>query len=154
MEDEEFLRNLKALTGDEAVWDGFDPSAWRSIQREAEPPAAIESAGDAVDTYDSDDSAELILNFHKLSPSEKRRAGKLNKAREYASTETAFPREVAQLEKVEWKETGLALGAVSAKGDTFVPWKLVEYYPDMFVGKANGVRVSARAPELIEREAP
>ena len=151
MEDDEFLHNLKAFTGDDAAWDGFDPTAWRSVDSVDGQPGGLGSATDEPDesdAYESDDSAEMILNLHKLTPDEKRRAGKLNKAREYASIETGFPRELAELEKVEWKETGLANGAVSAEGDRFVALRLVESYPDMFVGKANGVRVSAQVPKL------
>ncbi len=148
MEDDEFLRNLKDITGEDAVWEGFDPSAWRSVQPEDEEPEAVESGMETVGSYDSDDSAEHIFNFHKLSPEEKRRAGRLNKAREYASTETGLPRELAKLENVKWKETGLAIGDVSAEGDVFVAWRLVECYPDMFVGKANSIRVSARVSAL------
>ncbi len=146
MDDDEFLRSLKAITGDDAAWDGFDPTAWRSVDSLGGQLSDLELASDEpdeFDAYNSDDSAEMIMNLHKLTTEEKRRAGKLNKAREYASVETGFPQELAELEKVEWKETGLGNGEVSAEGTAFVAFRLVANYPDMFVGKANGVRVSA-----------
>ncbi len=147
MDDAAFLRNLKAITGDDAAWDGFDPAAWRTVDSLGGQlggglePGSDDEPDECGDGYASSDSAEMIMNFHKLT-TEKRRAGKLNKAREYASTETGFPSELARLERVEWKETGLVEGGVSAEGETFVAFRLVENYPDMFVGKANGVRVS------------
>ena len=154
MDDDDFLRNLKAITGDDAAWDGYDPTAWRSVDSLGEQLGGLESDLDEAeesDAYDSDDSAEMIMNLHKLTTDEKRRAGKLNKAREYASMETGFPQELAELEKVEWKETGLGNGEVSAEGTAFVAFRLVENYPDMFVGKSNSVRVSAQIPKLVWR---
>jgi len=164
MADEQLLRHLRDLSGDDAdVWNDFEPTSWRAFlpEGEEEESDAGESAsgGGAVlspldggdldgDAYASDDSAEMILNFHKLTPAEKASQGgrggscKLSKARQLASEEVAFPRKVAELEKVEWEETGLGLGDRSAEGEMFVPWRLIENYPDMFVGKANGVRVS------------
>jgi hypothetical protein len=46
------------------------------------------------------------------------------------------------LNNVVWPETGLAMGDLSADGDIFVSWDLVEGYPTMFVGKKNSRRVS------------
>ncbi|KAK4106876.1 hypothetical protein N658DRAFT_414096 [Parathielavia hyrcaniae] len=157
MEDAEFLARLRANTGDTAVWDGFDPTAWRCLQPEGDGPEVV--AKDQEDAaYASDDSAGMILNLHKLTPAEKAANGlgggegggssKRNKARQYAAGETAFPREVAELKKIEWKETGLAMGDASAKSTTFVPFALVQNYPNMFVGKANG----ARAEPLFKLE--
>lgn len=148
MEDDEFLRSLQAIAGnDAATWEGFDPTSWRSFQSDGEGSEAIDSAGAIASTQDddyaSDDSAGMILNFHKLTPAEKGQTAKLSKARQFASEEVACPREIAELEKVKWKETGLAVQDVSPKDETFVPWRLVENYPDMFVGKANGTRVSS-----------
>jgi hypothetical protein len=147
--DAELLRSLQAITGDAAVWNDFDPSAWRSLvsegEAEGEGSSAAEAAGadDQEVDYASDDSAGIIFNLHKLTPAEKDAcSGNLNKVRQYASGETAFPRELAELEKIKWKETGLAKGDVSAEGDTFVPFRLVQHYPDMFIGKANAPRVS------------
>ncbi|KAL2271738.1 hypothetical protein VTJ83DRAFT_1109 [Remersonia thermophila] len=64
-------------------------------------------------------------------------------AHQAASKDAAFPQRVAPpapLAAVQWDETGLALGDLSHEGDSFVPWRLVESYPLLFVGKANGKR--------------
>ncbi|KAK4123872.1 hypothetical protein N657DRAFT_690525 [Parathielavia appendiculata] len=150
MEDADFLARLRAITGDAAVWDGFDPTAWCSLQSEGEGSEAAAEATSAAEGqqdvgYASDDSADMILNLHKLTPAEKAantRAGgsKLNKARQYAAGESAFSDQVAELEKIEWKETGYAMGDVADEGAIFVPFALVQNYPHMFVGKANGAR--------------
>ncbi|KAK4157964.1 hypothetical protein C8A00DRAFT_29034 [Chaetomidium leptoderma] len=155
MADDQLLRNLQAITGDDATWEGFDPASWRSFQSdgedEDETEAGVEATGGASlispdDDYASDDSAGMIFNFHKLTAAEKAQsrggACKLSKARQYASGEVAYSRELEDLEKVEWKETGLAMGDVSADGTLFVAWRLVQNYPDMFVGKTNGIRAA------------
>jgi hypothetical protein len=157
MEDDEFLQGLQAITGsDAATWEGFDPTSWRSFQSDGEGSEANGSTGGAVlaqnDDYASDDSAGMILNFHKLTPAEKGQAAKLSKARQFASEEVGSPREVAELEKVKWKETGLAVQDVSPDGETFVAWRLIQNYPDMFVGKANGARVSIRSKPRLEAD--
>jgi hypothetical protein len=154
MEDDEFLRGLCAITGrDAATWEGFDPTSWRSFQSDGEGSEAVESNGGVALTQDydyaSDDSADMILNFHKLTPAEKGQTGKLSKARQFASEEVGLSREVARLERVKWKETGLAAQDVSPDGETFVAWRLVQNYPDMFVGKANGARVSIRSSQML-----
>ncbi len=136
--------------GDSGVWDNFDPSAWREIMA---AKLARRSGSSSLDNgsngnvYDSDDSAPNILNFNKLTVEEKagprtRGLGKLSKARQFASEETGFPKELAQLEQIQWKVPELERGAQSLEGEMFVAWQLVEGYPDMFVGKANGIRVS------------
>ncbi|KAL2164596.1 hypothetical protein VTH06DRAFT_3813 [Thermothelomyces fergusii] len=154
MADEELLRYLRELSGENAaVWDGFDLSAWRRALEAsaAEGHEGVESANDADSAvqdfvYSSDDSAEMILNYHKLTPAERgiktSGSSKLSKARQLASEEVAFPRKLAELEAVKWEETGLGLGDRSAAGDLFAPWPLVENYPHMFVGKANSVRAA------------
>lgn len=154
MADEDFLRYLRELSGESAaIWDGFDPSSWRRWLEESvvEEHEGVESTNGADSShqdlgYSSDDSAEMILNYHKLTAAERGRqnggVSKLSKARQLASEEVAFPRRLEELEAVKWKETGLGLGDPSALGDQFVPWPLVENYPHMFVGKANSVRVS------------
>jgi len=146
-DDEKFLARMKEITGDAAVWDNFDAAAWRNNLSPNEEADILDYfGGESDDEHDSDDSAEFILNFHKLTPAEKAQApvGKLSKARQYASTETAWPNELARLEHIEWEETGLSMGEVSAEGDRFVAWQLVEAYPEMFVGKTNAARVSAQ----------
>lgn len=148
MADDQFMRRLQDVSGEDAeMWEGFDPSAWHTHQAEADGPEDLELEGATSDPqddgYDSDDSAHMVFNFHKLSEAERARGSvKLSKARQYASEEVAFPGELAELEKVKWAETGLAMGDLSEKGLTFVPWRLIDNYPAMFVGKANGARVS------------
>lgn len=145
MEDEQFKRTLQALAGDAGDWEDFDPSSWRPIKagggEEAESGVPAAQEGDA---WDSDDSAAMVLNWHKLSSAERNqiRGHKLNKAREFAATEPAVLRDAVELEKVTWNETGLAMGEVSPTGATFVPWRLVVGYPDMYIGKRNSERVS------------
>lgn len=155
MENDELLRCLQAITGDAVDWDGLDLSAWCETQGEdSEEIKSADAIAESEDVYySSDDSADMIMNLHKLTPAEKAqiRGGKLNKARQYASEEVGFPRKVAELEKIKWDETGLAVGDVSAEGVFFVSWRLVENYPDMFVGKTNGARVSGSAsPSLAQ----
>ncbi|KAL2128042.1 hypothetical protein VTI74DRAFT_9789 [Chaetomium olivicolor] len=150
-EDTEFLRRLRELTGDDETWEGFDPSAWRDIQTESAEAGkdviVLKTESVQENYYDSDDSADMILNLHKLTPAERNqtRGYKLNKARQLASEDPAFPVDVGKLESVKWKETGLTMGEVSLEGQTFTPWRLVENYPFMFVGKANGERASITA---------
>ena len=148
MADDQFKSRLQDISGEDSeMWEGFDASAWRSHQDEFDGPEDLELAGAVSDPqeddYDSEDSARMVFNFHKLSEAERARGSiKLSKARQYASEEVAFPSELAELEKVKWPETGLAMGDLSEKGLTFVPWRLIDNYPAMFVGKANGARVS------------
>ncbi|KAL2263226.1 hypothetical protein VTK26DRAFT_7720 [Humicola hyalothermophila] len=146
MEDDDWKRNLQALTGDQDTWEDFDPSIWRAIaafgaqqdgMSETSPPD-LTPASQGDDDYDSDDSATMIFNHHKLKPA---KSCKLNKARALAAEEPTVVRDPKELEKVDWKETGLSVGDVSPEGLTFVPWNFVEDYPDMFVGKRNGDRV-------------
>lgn len=134
MDDEEFLRRLKALTPDAAVWDDFDPSSWR-----AEVAKDLGETDQVGDAKERDDWAGTELWEEEPTTIY---VSKKNKAREYASDEPLYVRDPAELEKVEWEETGLARGELSAEGETFVPWTLVEGYPDMYVGKRNSVRVS------------
>ncbi|EAQ89170.1 hypothetical protein CHGG_05789 [Chaetomium globosum CBS 148.51] len=155
MADEQFMRRLQDISGDDSdMWEGFDPSAWRSHLSEGNDSEELELEQDAStpqeNEYDTDDSAQMIFNFHKLSKAERARGTvKLSKARQYASEEVSFPHELAELEKVKWEETGLSIGDLSEKGLTFVPWRLIDHYPVMFVGKANG----ARAEPLFTPEA-
>ncbi|KAL2143364.1 hypothetical protein VTI28DRAFT_10543 [Corynascus sepedonium] len=152
MADEQFLRLLREISGEHSdIWDGFDPSSWRRSLEESESESVevVESTDGATfmpndSTYSSDDSAEMILNYHKLTAAERtgqtRGACKLSKARQFASEELAYPDRLTELEAVKWEETGLGLGDRSREGELFVPWGLIENYPYMFVGKANGVR--------------
>ncbi|KAH6850279.1 hypothetical protein B0I37DRAFT_110372 [Chaetomium sp. MPI-CAGE-AT-0009] len=151
MADDQFMNRLRDISGDDYdVWEGFDPSSWRSHQPDGDDSEPSDSAGAVCfpekDGYASDDSAEMILNFHKLSEAERANPAhgsiKLSKARQYASEEVGFPDQLAELEKVKWEETGLAMGDLSEEGLTFVPWRLIDHYPVMFVGKANGARAA------------
>ncbi|KAJ4292327.1 hypothetical protein N0V88_005959 [Collariella sp. IMI 366227] len=146
-EDTDFLRRLRELTGDDEAWDGFDPSAWRTIQadeaEEANEEVIVVNTDSAQDNYyDSDDSADMILNLHKLTPAERSqtRGCKFNKARQLASEEPVSTEDVERLEGIKWDETGMSMGEVSKEGEEFTAWRLVENYPFMFVGKANGER--------------
>lgn len=170
MSDDDFLVRLQEITGEDAgVWTDFDPSKWRDMAQfdgasDLDHDLGRDDFYDGADEEDDGDygseydEAPGLLNIHKLTRTEriisKRAAaaadgdgdtsgpsGKLNKAREYAAGEVAFPKAVAKLENHVWKETGLELGERSEEGDLFVPWKLIVNYPALFVGKANGVRV-------------
>ena len=71
---------------------------------------------------------------------------KLSKARQMASEEPDViytEAKIAKMETVSWPETGLNKSDQSPVGDVFCPWKLVRAYPDAFVGKVNGERVSS-----------
>ncbi|GAB1320616.1 Good for full DBP5 activity protein 2 [Madurella fahalii] len=147
MDDEEFLRRLQALTHGAAVWDGFDPSSWRSIElAEEEAIAEVDRASDSQGGcgWDSDDSAGMIFSYRHLTEEERAQSyvSKHNRAREYASDEPLYVQDPEKLEKVNWKETGLAMGELSQEGEVFVSWDLVEGYPDMYVGKRNSVRAA------------
>ncbi|KAL1843418.1 hypothetical protein VTJ49DRAFT_1768 [Mycothermus thermophilus] len=152
MEDADFLRRLQSLTDGEDILGGFDPSSWREFHRE-EPQdeedleaataadlgqdlSATTPSEDADDENDDNDN-DMVDNDMMSAPTYK-----LNKARQAASMEVAFPLRVIALSAVarKWDETGLAVGEISHDGDTFVPWRLIENYPRLFVGKANGKR--------------
>ncbi|KAK4237394.1 hypothetical protein C8A03DRAFT_34641 [Achaetomium macrosporum] len=150
MEDNDHLRSLKALTADDAVWEGFNPSAWRAIPPEdkvvkiAESSFATQDQNEAAD-YASDDSAPMVLNHHKLTKAERAKYGiSVDRTRQHLVEDQEIPRNrpLEKLEKVKWKQTGLAMGDVSSEGDVFVAWRLVTSYPDMFVGKVNGSRAA------------
>ncbi|KAH6624997.1 hypothetical protein B0J18DRAFT_197574 [Chaetomium sp. MPI-SDFR-AT-0129] len=157
---------------DADVWTDFNPSKWRTLPQfdgasDLDYDLGKDDFYDDADEEDDGnygseyDEAPGLLNIHKLTRTEriisKRAAaaaggggdgdtsgpsGKLNKAREYAAGEVAFPNAVAKLENQVWKDTGLELGERSDESDRFVPWKLIIHYPDLFVGKANGVRAA------------
>lgn len=159
MEDDDFYRRLQAFTGDQEAWEGFDPSGWRSIMEAGENDGmdALEQAISATDeaqvpqddmVWASDDSAEMIFNVHKLTAKERTqsRVSKRNKARAVAASKPRYVPDLKELEQVKWAESGLAVGDVSPEGVRFVPWKLVESYPDMFIGKRNSVRVGGPSP--------
>lgn len=147
MDDEEFLRRLQALTPGAAVWDGFDPSNWHSVEIDDEEATAV--ADEASDFQDgggwgSDDSAGIIFSYRHLTEEEQAHSyvSKHNEARGYASDEPLYIQDLEKLERVGWKETGLAMGELSEEKAIFVPWDLVEGYSAMYVGKRNSVRVS------------
>ncbi|KAL2022330.1 hypothetical protein VTK56DRAFT_5728 [Thermocarpiscus australiensis] len=150
MSDAEFLRRLQALTADDDVWEGFDPSSWRCLKTAEDgtdvPTDQVSASGDDDGGDDWDDSGGMILSVRHLTPAERMQHpgwSKLNKARAFAADEEpGFVRDATHLESVKWKETGLAMGDISPEGWTFVPWRLVEEYPNMFVGKRNGIRAA------------
>jgi hypothetical protein len=151
MEDHDHLRSLKALTADDAVWEGFNPSAWRAIPPENKLAKGVSSAAAQgqieVADYSSDDSAPMIFNIHKLTKAERATYGiSMDRTRQNSAEDQEVPRNrvLETLEKVRWQSTGLRMGDVSSEGDVFVAFRLVTSYPDMFIGKANSSRVSPR----------
>ncbi|KAK3379375.1 hypothetical protein B0T24DRAFT_675173 [Lasiosphaeria ovina] len=163
--DAEFLKRLQEFTRGSDTWDNFDPTKWRDIASEeisdneaalaSNPVPAIstlaltpfrdfqKSAPMDVDS-DSDGGPAIIFGHHHLTAEEisRNRGYKLSKARDFASDEPEVLRDVAKLQKVTWRETGLKMGDVSIEGDVFSPWRLVRAYPEMYVGKRNSVRAA------------
>lgn len=157
-EDTELLRNILNMMGrDPSVFDGLDPSSWR-IDPSEEEEEANQAAEDAAPVdYDSDDSTGgMILNMSHLKKKKRERSEeeepvdigyKPNKARAAAAEEEDQPintKDAAVLEKegLAWEVMGLKKGHLSAENEIFIPWKLVVQYPEVYVGKRNGARVS------------
>ncbi len=148
---DDFVRLLQSLTGQNELWQDFDPSAER-------PPTESVAATYSTSTIDStsdmdarDDhgyettgSADIIFGAHslKLEDESPKRNYKLSKAHQMASEEPEYgAKDGSEEGPVVWDDLGLKKGEVSAVGETFCPWKLVKGYPGMFVGKVNGARV-------------
>ncbi|KAK3322531.1 hypothetical protein B0H66DRAFT_207375 [Apodospora peruviana] len=152
MGDNDFLLRLQELTGQVEAWEGFDPSKWRDADDTEDEQTESSAAGETMnsneaaapdeDGFESDVSQDLILNVRHFSAEEilKTRGYKLSKARGVAADAPETPRTLQNLEKVKWKETGLKQGDISPNGLTFVPWRLVMEYPNMFIGKRNAER--------------
>ncbi|KAK4165304.1 good for full DBP5 activity protein 2 [Cladorrhinum sp. PSN259] len=142
-EDAQFMRDLIALTRcDPAIFDGFDPSSWRDV----DPSELAEGEEDMADmpVDPNDETGGLIPTPHMMWKTESSRSTKPNKARRLAADVPDDLLDPAELEKegLQWKETGLAVGEASLETQTFVPWKLVINYCNMFVGKVNGERAA------------
>ncbi|KAK3990635.1 good for full DBP5 activity protein 2 [Cladorrhinum sp. PSN332] len=143
-EDAEFLRRIIALSGgDPAMFEGFDPSGWRSIDpNELDDDAPLE--------VDSDDETGGLIptarNFRNATrvSNDFDRPIRPNKARRLAADVPDIMRNPDQLEQegLRWEETGFELGQVAPETQTFVPWKLVQNYTDMYAGKMNGERAA------------
>jgi len=164
MEDQ-ILQCLKNLSGNSNIWDGLDTSGWNTANNDgwgvadddmnshlSEGPPSESRDEDMITPgtnaeWDSDDSAGLLFNVNKLTKVERvqaeARGYKLSKARAFASDEPVVPKkDPRELEKVDWKETGLTMGDLSPETEEFVPWPLVQGYVERFVGKRNSSRVS------------
>ena len=139
MDDTDFLDRLRQLTGQPEIWDSF------SVEHAENSKEYDVDEDSAENSYDSDASQNLILNIRHVKPPSTdmaARSYKLNKARKMAADAPEHPRTVEALQKIKWKETGLIQGDMSAPAQTFVPWRLVREYPNMFVGKANSQRAA------------
>ena len=159
MDSGDFVRLLQDLTGQEGLWEGFDPS---------KPPTPDSNTGASPITETSDDrslaiasdeahvgndkdwdcesvgSSDMVLSARHLTLEERNnnRGYQLSKARQMASEEPEVSQDVSNLEKVNWKEIDLQKGDISGTNQTFCPWNLVLGYPEAFVGKRNGERAS------------
>ncbi|KAK3692528.1 hypothetical protein B0T22DRAFT_435798 [Podospora appendiculata] len=155
-DDSDFIRRLQVLTGNTEMWENFDPASWREIDSEEETaptsqPSAVfettEGPGATIkndEAWDSEGSTDMILNIRHLRMEEKSqgRSYKLNKARDFAADGHEPLLDAGDLEKVDWKETGLQRGEPSSEEEIFAPWRLVKHYPEMYVGKRNGERAA------------
>lgn len=163
--DEEFVRRLQALTGEDDVWDHeYDKSPEVVVSTEAEQieglparPAAskerdyIPQSSDHDDDDQSDWSTEMILNVRHLRvgqiESDEQKATKrkkfLNKARSaVADSPRLAASKMVEVGNVTWKESGLAQGMPAPESEPFVPWNIVRRYPYSYIGTRNRERVS------------
>jgi hypothetical protein len=154
---DDFIRRLQHLTGRTDL--GVDLESLKLSEQDTNTKdltstaATMGSDENSVndEEWDSDYSADICFGLHSLTVEEleanglQGRTSKLNKARQMASEEPDViytSSAIAKMERVTWADTGLKQMDLSPEGDVFCPWHLVKAYPDAFVGKANGERVS------------
>lgn len=154
---DDFLRRLQNLTGRtdlkvdlEALKISEQDTSTEDLASTAATMGSDENSVNDVE-WDSDYSADICFGLHSLTVEGleanglQGRTSKLNRARQMASEEPDVvytSSAIAKMERITWADTGLKPMDLSPEGDVFCPWHLVRAYPDAFVGKANGERVS------------
>lgn len=141
-EDHDFVRRLQEITGNQVIWE---PAPAEISTASAEEVAGLLYG----DHGSSDDEMEMVLGMShlnangeakKLPQSGQKQIGKVPKA----PLKMSRKKEVARLEDAakSWKMPSLKKGEESHEGDYFTPWKFVQGYPNMYVGKRNGERAA------------
>jgi hypothetical protein len=146
----DFYKRLKQVLGSNVEWvepsselpsDGYDMNGT--------------STTNADNAMDSDGSADMVFSMRHVREEQKRQASSSraydlpvpsSRGARTTGNHPAIPSsgsvmDVTELEKVDWKEPDLKQGQQSLAGDTFVAWKFVKDYPDMYVGKKNREKV-------------
>lgn len=136
MDDEQFMQQLRNLTSQTVDWSGFDPSKWRDEDIDWNTSDA--SQGNKDDAYASDTS---ILSVHHLDPSQVRSSTGPNRFEDVTDEGEEY-RDASDLESIKWPEVSAKQGEHDPITELFTPWRMVQEYPNLFVGKRNGQRVS------------
>ncbi|KAK1781706.1 hypothetical protein QBC45DRAFT_38118 [Copromyces sp. CBS 386.78] len=136
MEDEEFMQQLRNLTCQTVDWSGFDPSKWRD--EDIDWNISDDSKGENDDGYASDAS---ILSVRHLDPSKVKPSTRPNQLRvEDVTDQVEEYRDASDLENTRWPAVSAKQGEHDPITELFTPWRMVQEYPNLFVGKRNGQR--------------
>ncbi|KAJ4414407.1 hypothetical protein N0V85_003162 [Neurospora sp. IMI 360204] len=140
MEDEQFMQQLRNLTCQTVDWSGFDPSKWRDEDIN-DWDISDDAQGDEDDDYASDasvlsarhlDPSTIITRPNHTSPTSLRVEDVTDEKEEY--------RDASDLENIRWPEVSVKQGEIDPITELFTPWRMVQEYPNLFVGKRNGAR--------------
>lgn len=137
-DDEQFMKRLQELTCDIVDWSGFDPSKWRD-----EDPNDWHVSDDGQgygDGWSSDGSQRIP--FKTTTSTSPRNAGIAPLRMEDITGEQEEYRDASDLENIKWPEVSVKQGEIDPITELFTPWRMVLEYPNLFVGKRNGGRVS------------
>lgn len=138
MDDEQFMAQLRDLTCGSIDWSGFDPTKWRD--EDIDWNTSDGSKGDNDDAYDSDVS---ILSVRHLDSSEARPSkGPSQPVVEDVTDKPEQYRDASDLESIKWPAVEAKPGEHDPVTELFTPWRMVQEYPNLWVGKRNGARVS------------
>ena len=126
MPESEFLHAMRQVVQDRESSEDLiheDAAIGGSSHRVGKQMPILQNSSHNFGTpFDSDNEAELIIETPPISK----------------------PPPATEIEEMacNWQETGLEMGEASSQNMTFTPWLLVRAYPDLYVGKVNGERVS------------
>ena len=141
MDDDQFMQQLQNLTCDAVDWSGFDPSKWR--REETDDWNTSDGAkGQEGDGYASDAS---ILSARHLDPSTLKpstRPTNSLRIEDVSTDDEEGYRDASDLENIKWPEVSVKQGEIDPTTEVFTPWRMVQEYPNLYVGKRNGERVS------------
>lgn len=147
---DELASILQALTGRQ--WEGFDPSQFEdtgkygsstamSSAENSEPLEGSDSEHESTGSADNSGDGGGNGNLSKTCHADKNHTASGKAA---AHMDRAGPQSLSALRD----HPGLKIGEMATSDTLFAPWKLVKSYPDLFVGKANAVKVSNPSDQM------
>lgn len=136
------------LIGEDGGWSAPVPVPVEASAPAPAPAPAPKAKSPTVpkpkgDGFDSDDPEQVVNEKFMIGGSNHYGDGKKSSGKQATSdVRPAHPKALKGLENRKFREFGLHIGQRSRLDTIFCPWKLVEKYPYLFVGKANSEKVS------------